>query len=362
MNMRTCASKECCPHNNHPTSVSKSAVDCVRVSWTLQEEGKEAPGNIGVARVDIVEVFPQVWQQGGLAAQHVGNHKEPKLFVPGGIDNCYRLLSHLEAYLPFSYKWQLCKVVLLMQKFKLDQLFCLSHAKQLMLIVVPLIVLVYCANRCGESLRDLKQLCLTWEDVAELEKRLPDLKRGCMKVEEVGWHTTRLHGMRRLHESLKGLQFLRRGWVTLGLKSVNVSMTAALCVHIVKSRQKMVWWQYFSKSFSFALLTMMNASYLNPTLILGPWLKCQYLLSCQGCLTWWRPALEAGRRRKTTSRTDVAHFTRIWPPAPILTHFRAHLESSHDLPSSGITSCPHQSPGITGSTLYLGNALMHASQ
>ena len=105
-----------------------------------------------------------------------------------------------------------------------------------------------------------------------------------------------------------------------------------------------------------------TASYLNPTLILGPWLKCQYLLSCQGCLTWWRPALEAGRRRKTTRRTDVAHFTRIWPPAPILTHFRAHLESSHNPPSSGITSCPHQPPGITGSTLYLGNALMHASQ
>ena len=60
--------------------------------------------------------------------------------------------------------------------------------------------------------------------------------------------------MRRLQESLKGLQFFGIGLGTLGHTSVNVSMTAVLCVDTVKAGKK--WshpWQYFSKSFALCI-------------------------------------------------------------------------------------------------------------
>ena len=64
--------------------------------------------------------------------------------------------------------------------------------------------------------------------------------------------------MRRLHESLKGLQFLRLGLGTLGHKSVNVSMTAALCVDTVQAGKKWSHGNIFQNPLHCALLTLMN--------------------------------------------------------------------------------------------------------
>ena len=59
---QTCSSQQRCPNDDHPTSVSQRTIDCVCVGRAFQQEWEETAGDVGVAGVDVVQVFPKVRQ------------------------------------------------------------------------------------------------------------------------------------------------------------------------------------------------------------------------------------------------------------------------------------------------------------